>query len=87
MDTVTTLAWEFSQTLNQNIEGLARETIWIRHGYEARYMHGLECLDLQLCSLPTSCSSIAGPCPSHSNIVKPNTYLGRAKERWMQSLA
>ena len=26
---------------------------------------------------------IAGPC----FIVKPNTYLGRAKERWMQSLA
>ena len=27
MDTVTTCAWEFSQTLNQNnIEGLARET-------------------------------------------------------------
>ena len=26
MDTVTTHTWEFSQTLNQNIEGLARET-------------------------------------------------------------
>ena len=27
MDTVTTRAWEFSKTLNQNIEGLARETM------------------------------------------------------------
>ena len=23
----------------------------------------------------------------HLKVVKPNTYLGRAKERWMQSLA
>ena len=60
-------------------------------------MHGLECLDFQLMLatclevLRTSCYSIkklpfiAGPCSLH--IVKPNTYLGRAKEHWVQSLA
>ena len=32
MDTVTTRAWEFSQTLNQNIEGLARGTIIVWGG-------------------------------------------------------
>ena len=59
-------------------------------------MHGLECLDFQLMLatclevLRTSCYSIK-KLPlllglAH-HIVKPNTYLGRAKVRWMQSLA
>ena len=60
--------------------------------YIARCMHGLECLDFQLYATVATCLEvrtscyrlpvIAGPCSTHTN-----TYLGRAKERWMQSLA
>ena len=59
-------------------------------------MHGLECLDFQLMLatclevLRTSCYSIKSfplLLGLAHYIVKPNTYLGRAKERWMKSLA
>ena len=64
--------------------------------YIAWYMHGLECLDFQLMLatclevLRTSCYSIKSfplLLGLAHYIVKPNTYLGRAKERWMKSLA